>query len=157
MQIKKTHGLQTCKASRNNSFLVQPIEHNARKLRERWKAALVWGVLPGCPLQTRKTNTGLQHNAPFTVREAVLQVDLSRCMFLTYLLLLLSWETHEQGCAGRAASCQQELSSVIPPAEPLQIQPPRVPSPSLRTDALLSHSLPLPHLGAVIRFLLHFF
>lgn len=116
------HELQTFKASRNNNFLVQPIEHDGGKQKGRWKA--VPGE--GCAAKfshlqdDEDKHRTLQHGAVFTVHEAVLRVDLSRCMFLTYLLPLFSCEAHEEGCSGSAASFQRELDSLIPPAEPLQ-------------------------------------
>lgn len=69
--------------------------------------------------QQRQTQDSL-HRAGCAVHEAVLRVDLSRCMLLTYLLPLFSWGTHEQGCSGRAVRFQQELSTLISLAEPPQ-------------------------------------
>lgn len=79
------------------------------------------GALPSLVIYSDEDKHGtLQHSAVFTVHEAVLRVDLSRCVFLTYLLPLFSWEAHEERCSGRAASFQRELDSVIPLAEPLR-------------------------------------
>lgn len=129
---KKKHELQTFKASRNNNFLVQPIEHDARKQRERWKAAAGEGWAAKFSHLQTKTNTGLCNTMLFfmcTRQFCICRwINRGACSWPTSAF---SWETHKQGCSGRGASFQRELDSVIPPAELLQTRSPRFPAPIL--------------------------